>query len=48
MPERLKGEPLNEFVGRFAKSKREQRSFPDLKQRLAVAYSEARRSKKSK
>lgn len=47
MPARQVGEPLNEFIGRFAKSKREQRNFPDLKQRLAVAYSEAR-SKKSK
>lgn len=45
MPERRKGEPLNEFIGRFAKSKHERREFPELKQRLAVAYAEARRKK---
>lgn len=48
MPERREGEPLNKFIGRFVKAKREQKSFPDLKQRLAVGYSEARRASKSK
>lgn len=43
MPLREKGEPLNEFIGRFMKSKREKRKFPKRRQRLAVGYSEARR-----
>jgi hypothetical protein len=43
MPERKKGEKLSSFIGRFVKSKREKRKFPELKQRLAVGYSEARR-----
>jgi hypothetical protein len=42
MPERHKGEPLSKFIGRFVGSKREERKFPNLKQRLAVGYSEAR------
>lgn len=42
MPKREKGEPLNEFIGRFVGNKREKRKFPDIKQRLAVGYSEAR------
>ena len=42
-PERERGEPLNKFIGRFVKSKREKKQFPKVKQRLAVAYSEARR-----
>lgn len=42
MPEREKGEPLNKFISRFVKSKREKRKFGDIKQRLAVGYSEAR------
>lgn len=46
MPERHAGEPLNKFIGRFVKSKRERKNFPDLKQRLAVGYSEARRKRK--
>ncbi len=44
MPERRRGEPLNEFIGRFVESKRERRKFPDVKQRLAVGYEEARRA----
>jgi hypothetical protein len=43
LPERHKGEPLNQFISRFAKSKRERKQFPKVKQRIAVAYSEARR-----
>lgn len=42
MPERKKGEPLNQFIGRFVGSKREKKSFPKVKQRLAVGYAEAR------
>ena len=42
MPERRKGEPLNAFIGRFVGSKREQKQFPKVKQRLAVSYKEAR------
>lgn len=41
MPKREKGEKLSDFVARFVKTKHEKRKFPDLKQRLAVAYSEA-------
>lgn len=44
MPERRKGEPLNKFIARFVSSKRERRQFPEIKQRLAVGYSEARRA----
>ena len=43
MPERHAGEPLNKFIGRFVKSKREKKQFPKLKQRLAVGYKEARK-----
>lgn len=46
MPERRAGEPLNQFISRFAGSKREKRQFPKLKQRLAVGYAEARREVK--
>ena len=46
MPERKKGEPLNKFIGRFMKSKRERRDFPEEKRRAAVAYSEAERHKR--
>ena len=42
MPAREPGEKLSDFVGRFVKSKRERKQFPEVKQRLAVAYSEAR------
>lgn len=40
----MKGEPLNEFLSRFVKSKPEQKKFPEVKQRLAVGYAEARRA----
>jgi hypothetical protein len=46
MPLREKGEKLSSFIGRFVGSKREKRKFPELKQRLAVAYSEARQHRK--
>ena len=47
MPERERGEKLSDFIGRFVKSKREKKKFPESKQRLAVGYSEARREAKS-
>jgi len=43
MPAREKGEKLSHFIGRFVESKRERRKFPELKQRLAVGYAEAKR-----
>jgi hypothetical protein len=43
MPLRKEGEKLSSFIGRFVGSKHERRKFPDIKQRLAVGYSEARR-----
>ena len=47
MPARERGEKLSDFIGRFVGNKRERRRFPEVKQRLAVAYHEAReRSKK--
>ena len=47
MPERHSGEPLNKFIERYMGSKRAKKDFPKQKQRLAVAYSEAKeRSKK--
>jgi hypothetical protein len=46
VPTREKGEPLSKFIGRFVGSKRERKQFPDLKQRLAVGYSEARAAAK--
>jgi hypothetical protein len=46
MPKRSEGEPLNEYIGKFVKSKHEKKKFPDIKQRLAVAYSESRKGKK--
>ena len=49
MPERKKGEKLSSFISRFVESKREHKQFPDIKQRLAVGYSEARkRNRKEK
>lgn len=47
MPAREKGEKLSHFIGRFVESKHERRKFPNIKQRLAVGYSEAKeRAKK--
>lgn len=49
MPAREKGEKLSDFISRFVGSKREERRFPEVKQRLAVGYAEAReQAKKSK
>lgn len=46
MPERKPGEKQSSFIARYVKSKRAQKDFPNVKQRLAVAYSEARQAKK--
>ncbi len=46
MPEPSKGESLSGFVGRYMGSQEARKSFPDQKQRAAVAYSEYRRKKK--
>lgn len=42
MPQREKGEKLSHFIGRFVSDKHEEKKFPNVKQRLAVGYSEAR------
>lgn len=46
MPARKAGEKLSDFIGRFVSSKREEKKFPNVKQRLAVGYSEAREQAK--
>jgi len=46
MPAREKGEKLSHFIGRFVSSKREEKQFPKIKQRLAVGYAEAREASK--
>lgn len=46
MPARERGEPLSHFISRFVGSKHEERKFPNIKQRLAVGYSEARQRAK--
>lgn len=43
MPEKRAGEALSAFIGRFVANKREKKQFPQLKQRLAVGYAEAKR-----
>lgn len=48
MPEPAKGEKLNTFVSRYMGSEHARESFPNQKQRAAVAYSEYRRKKKKK
>lgn len=48
MPAREKGEKLSHFIGRFMKSKHEERKFPKMNQRLAVAYSEAKEHSKAR
>jgi hypothetical protein len=45
MPNREKGEPLNKFIGRYMRSKEARKSFPNAKQRVAVAYSTAEKRK---
>ncbi len=46
MPSREKGEKLSDFIGRFVGDKREERKFPNIRQRLAVGYAESRRRAK--
>jgi hypothetical protein len=46
MPIRTAGEPLNKYIQKFVSSKHEKKKFPDIKQRLAVAYSESKRGKR--
>lgn len=46
MPIKKAGEKLSEFISRFVGSKREVKKFPNVKQRLAVGYSEAREESK--
>jgi hypothetical protein len=46
MPNRKEGEKLSDFIGRFVSSRREERKFPKLKQRLAVGYAEAKEQAK--
>lgn len=49
MPARKAGEKLSDFIGRFVSNKHEERKFPNVKQRLAVGYAEAReQSRKEK
>lgn len=43
MPEPQKGEKRASYISRYVRSKESQKRFPDIKQRLAVAYSEYRR-----
>lgn len=43
MPYPVRGEKQASYIRRYVKSKEAQKSFPDIKQRLAVAYSEYRR-----
>lgn len=46
MPSPEKGEKLSAFVKRYMGSSESRKSFPDSKQRAAVAYSEYRRKKR--
>lgn len=46
MPQRKEGEKLSDFISRFVGNKREEKKFPNVKQRLAVGYSEARQHAK--
>jgi len=47
MPQPRKGEQRASYIQRYVKSKESQKRFPDIKQRLAVAYSEyARKGKR--
>ena len=47
MPKPKSGEKLSHFIGRFVSSKREEKQFPNMKQRLAVGYAEAREKDKA-
>jgi len=42
MPDPREGEDKQSYVSRFVSSEEAKKSFPDIKQRLAVAYSKHR------
>lgn len=46
MPQPKPNEKQVSYIKRYVKSKESQRKFPDIKQRLAVAYSEFQRKGK--
>lgn len=46
MPNPNPGEKQSSYIARYVKDKRAKKDFPDLKQRLAVAYSEFKRERK--
>lgn len=46
MPNPRPHEKQSSFIARYVKSKESQKRFPDIKQRLAVAYSEYDRRKR--
>lgn len=46
MPKPEPGEKLGDYVGRYVSSGEATKSFPDKRQRLAVAYSEYARKAK--
>jgi hypothetical protein len=48
MPNPVKGEKMSSFISRYMGSKESRKSFPEQKQRAAVAYSEWRRRKGKK
>lgn len=48
MPTPEKGEKLSDFMHRYMGSKEAKKSFPNAKQRIAVAESEYRARKKAK
>jgi hypothetical protein len=48
MPKPAKGESQKHYLARYMSSKEAEKSFPDQKQRAAVAYSEFSRRKKRK
>jgi hypothetical protein len=43
MPNPRQGEKQTSFIARYVKSRESRKRFPDIKQRLAVAYSKFRR-----
>jgi hypothetical protein len=48
MPNPVKGESQAAYVARYMSSAESRKTFPDRKQRLAVAYSKYREAKKRK
>jgi hypothetical protein len=48
MPNPQPREKEAHYIKRYVKSKESQKRFPDIKQRLAVAYSEFERGRKRK